>query len=231
MKMAYSYSHINTFKCPFRFNKRYIEGNKEPDGDAAEIGKAIHGLTARYRMECIERSRRYIPGWFHDQVKTAVTHKTPEVRKGIIDGIDKFVKGPGFHLPIAKDYRVEEKWAFDTSWHLLDSWFGDKVFFRAIADFIAVGDDGIVTIYDDKTGWAKGYDELQLKIYAWAVLRVLDTKTEPIEGVSLKFNLIGQGKIEDKGFYSREEILYFRDEIMSKVAEIEKHEDWTIANP
>ena len=230
-KMAYSFSRIKTFRCPFRFHKLYIEGLKEPTGEAAEIGGAIHGLTARYRLECIERSRDYIPGWFDKAMPMAISSKTESVAKAMVDGIEKFKRGPMSHLPPAKGYRVEEKWAFDSAWNLLNTWYGDKVFFRAIADFITLGEDGIVTIYDDKTGWAKGYDDLQLKIYAFSCLKVLESKEYPIEGVSLKFNLIGQEKIEDKGFFSRDEIPWFRDEIMEKIIEIQKNEDWATANP
>ena len=230
-KMAYSFSRIKTFRCPFRFKKLYIDKKTEPTGELAEIGGAIHGFAARYRQECIERSRDHIPGWFEKNVPAKFNSKTPAVDKGIREGLEKFKRGPMFRMPTAVEYRVEEKWAFDSGWNLLGDWFHESTFFRAIADFITIGEDGLVTIYDDKTGWAKGYDELQLKIYAWAVLRVLDKQESQIEGVSLKFNLIGQEKIEDKGFYSREEILYFRDEIMEKVGAIENNKDWSTANP
>lgn len=227
MQQAYSYSRINTFKCPYRWKRLYIDKAKEPKGDAAEIGGAIHGLTAQYRRECIERSRDHIPGWFDDPVADAVSGKSEAVAQGIRDGIEKFIDGPMFRLPEAKGYRVEEKWAFNTLWQLYPDWFGKHVFFRAIADFITI-EDGLVTIIDDKTGWASGgYDELQLKIYAFCALKAM----EKVEGVALQFNLIGQQRVEDVGYWSANEIPYFGQEIMDKISEIENHKDWSIANP
>jgi len=223
--MAFSFSRIKAFGCPFRFKCLYIDKGTEPAGEAAEVGGAVHALIARYRRMCIERKVEQDTKWLDLATRQAVTGKTEDMAEKITDLMEKFKSGPMAVMDLSIPVNhIEDKWSFDADWNLLTDWFDKRTRFRAIADFLTVH-DRMITVIDDKTGWGQ-YDDLQLKVYAFCALRALEKKNWPLEGVSLKFNLVGQKKVEDVGFYSLDEIPAFREEIEAKIREIEACTEW-----
>jgi hypothetical protein len=225
-KMAFSFSRIKAFGCPFRFKCLYIDKGTEPAGEAAEVGGAVHALIARYRKMCLERKVEQDSKWLDFATKQAVTSKTEAVAEKIQDLMEKFKAGPMAVMDLSVPVNhIEDKWSFDAQWNLLPDWFDKKTRFRAIADFLTV-QDRIINVIDDKTGWSAQYDPLQLKTYAFCAVRALKKTNWPLEGVSLRFNLVGQRKVEDVGFYSIDEIPAFREEIEAKIQEIEACADW-----
>ncbi|MBL6978164.1 MAG: PD-(D/E)XK nuclease family protein [Desulfobacteraceae bacterium] len=224
-KMAYSFSRIKAFGCPFRFKRLYTDKGSEPAGELAEIGGAVHGLIARYRRTCIDRQVEQDPGWIDIAVKQAVSSKSETVAGKIRELMGKFKTGPMAVMDLSIPVNhIEEKWSFDKQWKLLPDWFDQKTRFRAIADFLTI-QDRIISIIDDKTGWGQ-YDDLQLKVYAFCALQALQGENWPLEGVSLKFNLVDQRKVEDVGFYGIDETPAFREEIEGKIQEIEACKNW-----
>lgn len=224
--MEYSFTRIKAFRCPFRFKKRYIEKQTEPAGEAGEIGRAVHTLIAGYRWTCLNRQVGQDPKWIDTAIKRASIREREIVARKIRRLMLKFKSGPmaRMNLSIPVNY-IEEKWNFDDNWKLLPESFYTGIRFRAIADFVTIN-NRIVTVIDDKTGGWGRYDDLQLKIYAVCALQALHEKNWPLEGVSLKFNLVGQRKVEDVGFYAIDEIPAFREEIEAKITEIESCKTW-----
>ncbi|MBW1998587.1 MAG: PD-(D/E)XK nuclease family protein [Deltaproteobacteria bacterium] len=242
LNLAYSFSRIQAFACPFRFHKLYIEKAHEPPSAIAVVGQVSHAIMKEYLAWLYENHRMFSLKVLDQCAARAFSEMdrrdkwppgfTEEDKQEVMRAVDDLVAGiqdAEFSIdPNVRAYWTEQKLAFDRHWNLLpdDAWFEKNVYFRAVIDWAWVPqDENTLVIVDHKSGWGDP-DPHQLPYYAWAGYAGLG-KEHGINRVSVKLNFLAKGaKIEEGGFYSPEDLLKVGEDIDATIEEIEFNEDW-----
>jgi len=137
--IALSFSRLSTYeKCPRKFYAQYIDKSYPDESDKFCFvkGKKKHEQLENY-IKC-KALNTMLPLRYDGDVMSA----TP-----IIDSL----------LASGHEIIAEQQLAVDKNWEKI-GWFDKKVYWRAIADFIAIKDDTAV-IGDWKTGKFRDYDD------------------------------------------------------------------------
>lgn len=233
-KYQYSYSAIDWFlKCPLYFKLKRIKKAKEADNPLMRIGRVAHDVFGDYSQHCVENS---LPTDV-DKLVNIVDNYRGELPDNEWQEVKQLAQNFGqthvFSPGSNEEIMVEERLAFDESWELLDDWFHNETFFRAIMDKFHIeeaqkGRTGVITDY--KTGWkvpaqSQVEDSLQLKIYAY----IGSLLFPEVERFLVRLDFVRYNTIR-KSVYSREEAESFGDIIMNYIEKIEETEKFK-ANP
>lgn len=242
LNLAYSFSRISDYDCKRRFAKKYIEKKKEPVTVIASIGRVGHDAMKTYINALYLRKVESDKDLLRKAVDHAIGQKDrrgwpdhfssidiDNVKSSVIALFDSFVFNIDFNV---KEAHVEKQLAFNSQWSLLgdSAWFETKgVYFRAILDWAYIpANENTLWIVDHKTGWGEP-DESQLKYYALAAFAGI---SHTIERIGIKFHWIAQGgRMEDKGFFEPSDMVGIRDEVNTKIIEIENNTDWETPTP
>lgn len=188
-----SYSKVKSHeKCPYKTFLSGVKKEKGPKRDEnhpAERGERIHKEAENYVQGVIETLPASLKK-FKDKFK--------ELRELYDEGVIK----------------VEDEWAFDQAWNVLDHWYGDDVWLRMKADAMQFFEKSGALIIDYKTGKSYGNEvphTQQGQLYAiGAFMRYPD-----LEVVEVQFWYLDEGRVTKK-MYKRDQIGRFLARFMER---------------
>lgn len=233
-KYQYSYSAINWFlKCPLYFKLKRIKKAKEADNPLMRIGRVSHDVFGDYSQHCVENS---LPTDV-DKLVDIVDKYRGELQDNEFEEVkelaENFAQTHIFQPESNDEIMIEQRLAFDEDWELLDDWFHNETFFRAIMDRFHIEEtvNGLTgVIRDYKTGWkvpaqSEVEDSLQLKMYAF----IGSLMFPEVERFLVVLDFV-RYNTERKAVYDREEAESFGQVIMKYIEKIEEAEKFK-ANP
>ncbi|MBI4764638.1 MAG: PD-(D/E)XK nuclease family protein [Deltaproteobacteria bacterium] len=159
-KPSYSFSKLETDeKCPWAYQKIYIERIPRAETEPLVIGKMLHDLTAQYLDRLI--GAKLQTDWLYAE---GLTPK--EAPADVFDIWPRFFNS--FILPPMESPGVELKLAFDRNWKPTD-YFGDDAFFRMVVDWTyRQGELAVVQDWKSNRVVPETVEKnLQLRIYGW----------------------------------------------------------------
>ena len=246
LNLAYSFSRIQAFDCPRRFDKVYLKKQYEPSTVPAESGNIAHDVM-RYYLTWLYKNKRTSNDKILDQSVVRVIFEKDEYKKWppemsqedrdtCAHNCQEMFKGSSFAIePNVRQHWLEQRITFDKDWKILPekAWFQKKgVYFRAILDWGYIPtDEDTLYIIDHKSGWGEP-DPGQLPYYAWSGFAGLGVH-KVVERIGIKFHWIAQNnRIDDMGFFDIKDLKDIRKRIDSKVKEIEANNKWDpVAGP
>jgi hypothetical protein len=162
-KPSYSFSKLEMDeKCPWAYQKVYIERIPRAETEPLLIGKTLHDLAAKYLDRLIgaqlQTDWEFAEGLTPKEAPFDVFEIWPRFFNSFI--LPDPMENPG----------VELKLAFDRNWKPTE-YFGDDAFFRMVVD-LTYRQGGLVVVQDWKSNRAipEALEKnLQLRIYGWGI--------------------------------------------------------------
>jgi len=172
-KSSYSFSKLETDeKCPFAYQKIYIERIPRAETEPLVIGKMLHELAAQYLDRLIGAKLQTDWAWAEQ-----LTPK--EAPDDVFEIWPRFFNS--FILPPMESPGVELKLAFDRRWQPT-GYFSDDAFFRMVVDWTYRQGD-LVVVQDWKSNRVipeTVEKNLQLRIYGWGVREAVFSTAQEI---------------------------------------------------
>ena len=172
-KPSYSFSKLETDeKCPFAYQKIYIERIPRAETEPLVIGKMLHELAAQYLDRLIGAKLQTDWAWAEQ-----LTPK--EAPDDVFEIWPRFFSS--FILPPMESPGVELKLAFDRRWKPT-GYFSDDAFFRMVVDWTYQQGE-LVVVQDWKSNRVipeTVEKNLQLRIYGWGVREAIFSTAQEI---------------------------------------------------
>lgn len=182
---SWSYSALTEFEgCNYRSYLKRVKKFKEPSGEAADRGTAIHQLAEDYVQGAI------------DELPKELTKK--DLAKKFEWLKEQYKRGC---------VKIEEDWGFNTDWDKT-GWFDDDVWVRVKLDALVFQSDTSAIAIDHKTGRMWGNE---IKHNQQGLLYVIATflRYPELEHVQTQFWYIDHGKIGCIQNYTRDQAMMF----------------------
>ena len=164
---SYSFSRLDLFgRCPFAFQKIYVEKIPRAASDALITGSTVHEVVASYLAHLIQHSLATDWEWAEKQGFIDVPADVHAIWSRFYNN---FILPPGMEAP-----EVEKKLAFDRNWQPTE-FVAPDAFFRLVVDF-TYRQGSLAVITDWKSGRIVPETvekDLQLRIYGWGVQQAL----------------------------------------------------------
>ena len=163
---AYSFSRLDLFgRCPFAFQKIYLEKIPRAESEPLKIGSMVHKLAAKYLDRLIAAGLQ--TDWEFAEQLTPVGAPAD-----VLEIWPRFYNN--FVLPPMEAPGVEKRLAFTKTWQPTE-FFAPDAYFRAVVD-LAYRQGDLVVVQDWKSNRVVPETvekDLQLRIYGWGVRQAL----------------------------------------------------------
>lgn len=226
MSEVYSFTKFRDWRCPLRGKTRRINKLKEPETDPLLVGRACANIMRAYRKWCYTERRESDLESLRNLAQVQVSGSPEHLRDEILDVIDRVTNSPVAILDMSVETPLIEQMAalsqdgqqYWFEYPDRDMWSPwGKAWLRLVPDFMCrIGRIGVIE--DDKAGWSRSPDPLQLRIYAWAASRIFAGK---IDSVVVRFNYLRMG-YRDFAQWGIDEVAEFYHEIASEAERIER---------
>ena len=171
-RFSYSFSTIDLFlKCPLAFKLHKIDKFEQDDSYALILGRLFHEIAAEYVGDLVRNQRQTDIEKLDEILESKQGQCSFEIFDDLKKVVHEFTESHVLNFDYQKDFRIEQRLAFDSDWHLLDDYFDREAFFRGVVD-LSHWENDLLVITDYKTNrFVEAQSEVennfQLDIYAY----------------------------------------------------------------